>query len=214
MNRALFATKDVSSSSTYGATFSGDLKLNWSTIDTLMLQGAKFDPASSILLDNCDYDRLIVHWIEIKNNIIYKSEYDSATYLKLISNFRNLGNFNDENECYFQYRNEKRYSWPLVSFEKLGDTLFWAICGYGVRPLRAVGSAVICILLFALFYYWREREKYFSDHLLFSIQVFTYQSEKRITHGSMRWAITLEGIMGLVLFAVFIASLTSIWMKQ
>jgi len=46
------------------------------------------------------YEQLFINWESIKDHL----EYDGATYLSLIKNFRNLELFGDADACYYQYR--------------------------------------------------------------------------------------------------------------
>jgi uncharacterized protein YjbI with pentapeptide repeats len=239
-SRALFNAKQIPTMPMDGAVFSGDMILNGSIIDKLMLHGSKFDENSSLFLDDCDYNILLVNWSEIKNNLVYKKEDDGAIYLKLISNFNNRGYFSDADECYYQYRNERRNSEQSV-LPKTLDTLAWITCGYGVRPQYAIRLSIILILLFAGFYWMQpaaknanaSKSKSIIDKLyliaqdlkrrsiadleswiFFSLRVFTFQSKvERVAGSRMKYVVALEGIIGLLLFAIFIASLTSVFMR-
>ncbi|MFZ2801550.1 MAG: pentapeptide repeat-containing protein [Syntrophorhabdus sp.] len=73
------------------------------------------------------------------------SSVDEVTYLALIKNLNDHGQFNDADSCYYDYR--YRYmSSPL-------DYLSWISCGYGVRPELPLIWSVLLIVFFGIIYW-------------------------------------------------------------
>lgn len=92
-----------------------------------------------------DFDRSrfsgnIIGWRYLEN----KFKSDEATYFTLISNFKDHGQFDDANDCYYSYRFHYMSS-PL-------DYLSFASCGFGVRWLHTIYSGIFCIILFGFVY--------------------------------------------------------------
>jgi len=85
-------------------------------------------------------------------------EYRTQSLRKLTKAFRKLTNNAEENRDY-PTANEMHY-WSMEAQRKeswwrqLGPigTLYWALSGYGVRPLRAFVVLIIMSLVFALLY--------------------------------------------------------------
>lgn len=80
-------------------------------------------------------------WEEIKNAL----DCDEASYLVLVKNFREHGQFKEADDCYYIYR--------YINMNSLSDFLSWISCGFGVRPLYTVYLSFIFIILFG-FFYW------------------------------------------------------------
>jgi hypothetical protein len=94
------------------------------------------------------YDRLLIHWKSIKEHL----KYDSATYLLLIKNFRNLGFFEDADACYYQYRKESQSRKNWFNWSKMWDHLSWISCGYGLKIWPMLVWITGAILIFAYVY--------------------------------------------------------------
>jgi hypothetical protein len=65
--------------------------------------------SKQLSLNHTKYEQLHIRWECIKGHL----EYDGATYLTLIKNFRTLEQFEDADACYYQYRNisQSRKDW-------------------------------------------------------------------------------------------------------
>ena len=101
------------------------------------------------------FTRVKFSYIELQwSNINTLICEDASTYLELIKNFKDKGQFDDADNCYYQYRSwsQNQKNW---GFSKLLDLIAWLSCGYGVRPsyTLAMSSAIIFIfcVLFWLF---------------------------------------------------------------
>ena len=127
------------------ARFGKNLDLNRAKINIMILL-SNFGMDSKILLDNSDFTRIDVRWSWIKNHI----HYNGAAYLSLIKNFKALEQFEDADDCYYQYRELVRNN-PLSSgqsfWSKIYDNISWFSCGYGVRPDYTIWIMVIIIYL-------------------------------------------------------------------
>jgi len=110
---------------------------------TLKLSDAVFSEGSSIHLKDFNFNRIAVRWNSIKEHI----PYNGSVYLTLTKNFRNLEQFEDQDDCYYQYRKQKQAR-SHKTFPKLFDRLAWISCGYGVRPSHTILLSVAIILLF------------------------------------------------------------------
>ena len=147
------------------ATFSGDLSFESSWIDSLNLKDAEF---SKIVLKS---------W-----KSIHHMEYDEMAYQLLISNFRNRNLPEVANDCYYDYRNDRRatLSWYYQPVDISGsrditevltevlnratrsllyqpvDYALMLFYGYGVKPDRPVIWSFVFIALFAALFWWRQ----------------------------------------------------------
>ncbi len=158
----------------------------------------------------------------------------SETALLLKENFRKLGRYEDEDEAYYMYKKHRirsefwgrvtgkwykyfNHVWALPWF-LLQLLLLERLCGYGVKPLRAIISTMVTWLGFTGFYYYR---------LAHCGESFGGQSVQKMSHlwqaayhsiitfltigygdiypdsNALRIASGLEGYMGLFLMAVF-----------
>lgn len=111
---------------------------------TLNLSDAVFSAGSSLHLMDFNYNRIAVRWNSIKEHI----PFNGSVYLTLIRNFRNQEQFEDQDDCYYQYRKEKQAR-SRKAIPKLFDRLAWISCGYGVRPSYAIILSLAIIFLFA-----------------------------------------------------------------
>ena len=109
------------------------LNLDSAKIYTMRLSDAAFEDGSSLNLTDLDFNRIVVRWETIKNHF----PYNGSVYLALTKNFRNLEQFDDGDDCYYQYRREKQ-SRAASDVSKLLDRLAFISCGYGVRPSHTI----------------------------------------------------------------------------
>jgi hypothetical protein len=141
----------VGNSDFYGSQFESDA----------MFDGAKF--IRNLTLNWTRYSKLYIRW-----NNIEKLTYDDAAYLSLIKNFRDLGYFEDADNCYYRFRVEqfkhKNFScifpsWVVDYLEQCQNVIvlvfpvfidFMAriFYGYGVEPLYPLMWSIVSIFLF------------------------------------------------------------------
>jgi hypothetical protein len=117
-------------------TFSGDLSLEGSRIESLNLTHAKLG-------------KIFLRWQSIGH-----MEYDETAYLMLMGNFRSLNFLEDANDCYYDYRNDRRATLPLL-YQPVDYTLM-LFYGYGVKPDRPVLWSLVFVAFFAALFWWRQ----------------------------------------------------------
>ncbi len=213
-----------------GACFSDDVSFEDSSFDraNLMLEDAReirilrlsnstFENESTISLKGTDYDRLYVHWDQIKDGFVYNGE----AYLTLIKNFRNIEYFEDADDCYYQYRRERQSMRSWLEVAKYTDILGWVTCGYGVRPGYTLVLGLFVVLVSAV-YYWRrdairrlkgdeDESAKFSDAFYFSMMTFT-----TVGYGDWypldrhRKVVMIEGIFGWLTLSLFLVTLANV----
>jgi len=139
------------------------------------LRYADFSPSSIVLLDNMTYNKMLIKWEQIHNNIFFtdtskdqsvksyrKTIYDENmarlediinVYHALENNFSNIGQRADEDECYIKRKQieEKRLEsdwWPHFQ-----TRVFGILCNYGVKPIKIIYWIVFAIWLWSLFFF-------------------------------------------------------------
>ena len=100
------------------------------------------------------FTHFVVSLGSIKNRLVY----DGPVFLALINSFKISEQFEDADDCYYQYRRKsqaekKLYAWnggmPVMNWSKLLDALAWISCGYGVRPKYTFFLSILLIIFFA-----------------------------------------------------------------
>jgi len=206
-----------------GTRFEGDLILDDAVIHSMNLNNAEFD--GRISLNNSDFSRLKTDWTALKGPLYY----NGPVYLALIKNFKEQEQFEDADQCYFDYRYQSRDGWM--------DYLSWISCGFGVRPQNTVFLSATLILIFGIIYWLvggiertpvpgdnekqkragRTRKRSMRDlgvALFFSLLVFTFQArgEWRAVR-FYRLVAVLEGVLGIGLIALFVVTLANIMIR-
>jgi hypothetical protein len=193
------------------AVFEGNLKLNSTKIARMVFEGSVFRESSHLYLAKADINRLMVSWSQIQNII----SFDTSAYLSLIKNYKDLGQGNDANECYYEYRYLNQVHKP-IGFSKLLDMLAWISCGYGVRPHYALLCGMVIILLFSFIYRIGRGVEGFHDihghqlmiaSLFYSTIAFTANSKGLPLRGHYKYLGIAEGIVGWLLMALFLVTL-------
>ena len=91
-----------------GAIFNGNVEFSRSEIKDIYFYQKQDNSyvkiKGLIYLDFMNYNRFCVRWQILKGHL----NYDGATYLSLVKNFRNLELFEDADACYYQYRKESQ----------------------------------------------------------------------------------------------------------
>jgi uncharacterized protein YjbI with pentapeptide repeats len=95
-----------------------------------------------------------IEWKQLEGKLVY----DDYFYQSLIRNFGNLGRSKDANDAYYEYRRIKQSQKEWGDYTKYIDAFSKCICGYGVRPLRAIRGAIFIIGLFSGLYWLIEVE--------------------------------------------------------
>jgi len=179
----------------------------------------------NLFMNGTKFDRIIVQWSDIEDNLCFAP----SIYLVLIKNFKDFGQYEDSANCYYQYRRfeqkRKQFGWS-----KLKDVLSWIFWGYGVRPTRTVFTGTLLVFFFGCVFWlgdgvqkptypyktvydpkydkWKKRLKDARDAFYLSLLVFTFQARGDLRpRRSYRYVAVLEGILGILVFAMLIATL-------
>ena len=109
--------------------------------------GAKF--SKNIYFNSVNFSGYLLGW----KNIFQNMNLDEAGYLRLIKNFKDHGQFEDADDCYYHYRYDKMLSNSLSDIpEFFWDALSLITCGYGVKWTYTVIFALAIAVLFSLWY--------------------------------------------------------------
>jgi uncharacterized protein YjbI with pentapeptide repeats len=98
------------------------------------------------ILDDAKFTQIRVEFDSIKDRL----SHDGPTYLALIKNFNGTEQFEDADNCYYQYR-KWRQDKKKFGQSKIFDYLSWLSCGYGVRPSYTIFFSIVLIFIFAFF---------------------------------------------------------------
>ena len=134
-----------------GATFNGYANFIRATFKKAYFEGATF---TKIDFESVDFEIIEINWSQLEGKLIYNGRF----YQALIKNFKALEQFEDANDAYYEYKRIKQSQKKWADYTKYTDAFSKCICGYGVRPYKAVGVAVFIIGLFSVFYWGIEVE--------------------------------------------------------
>ena len=131
-----------------GATFSRDANFQEAAFsgDT-NFRKAMFNAKTNFI--GSRFSKYFFGWTDVKN----KFYCDEAAYLSLIKNFKDNGQFNDADDCYYQYRFTKMFSniqYDVPGF--ISDVLSLIIFGYGVKLMMTFFLALFIIFIFGLWF--------------------------------------------------------------
>jgi hypothetical protein len=206
------------------ATFGNDAGFNGAKFknDTSFI-GARFkedalfesvDFERELHLEKTRYKRLFVRWETISEKIYVKTaseDYDDTTFLLLIDNFKNLGYFEDADNCYYSYRKARRQQLPKIY--RIFDWILWLFYGYGVKPLRPLGGLVVLLFAFvALYSYFGVAGNSTMDLLNTSLTL-SLAGTKLIDDPNhpatwvFYWIFTVEKLLASLFFAMFLVSI-------
>lgn len=112
----------------------------------------------------------------------------------------------------FFYREmECRRKGSETFLDHIGYTFFFIFWGYGERPFRAIGAAVVSILFFAILYVVIDPATPFLEYLYFSAVSFTalgYGGWVATPPVAIRVIGVLEAIFGVAMIGFFLVTLT------
>lgn len=132
----------------YKAQFQGDASFALAEFDKdTNFRETRFN--KNLNMSSLKFEKLMIDWNSISKDLTC----NGPVYLALISNFRELEQFDDADNCYYQYRKWKQDLSERDPLDKLIDHLAWISCGYGVRPGYTLAWCIICIMLFG-FLFW------------------------------------------------------------
>jgi hypothetical protein len=172
------------------------------------------------------FDRLEMDWKEIGDKLLC----DESTYIALIKNFGNLGQYEDADNCYFQYREWRQRLKPLGASKAL-DYFSWITCGYGVRMQQTVIFGLFWLIFFWILYFlisWHNDTKrigiwkqlwetfWFSVIVLLSAPKELYpMNERQFEYyaKNIRFIPIFERFMGWVLLVLLINNLSRVMIR-
>lgn len=126
--------------------FEGNVNFDSAKFDnSAIFTSSNFD--KKLYLTGIDFKKLSINWEDIK----YALSADGQTYLLLIKNFKDNEQFEDADNCYYQYRDKKRQNMPF-SWGKISEYISWLSCGYGVRWQHTIISAIAAVIMFGIYY--------------------------------------------------------------
>jgi len=228
-SRAHFATEANFSRARFNdadfgrAAFHRNLNLTNAKVYTLRLSDASFAEGSNINLKDFNFNRIVVRWNTIREHL----PFNGSVYLTLTRNFRNLERFEDEDDCYFQYRKEKQARKTKL-FPKLIDRLAWLSCGYGVRPSHTVLLSLALILLFTGIFWGGHALQPSSaaslghkaagislnDAFYFSSMEFLGRSPQNISLvEGYEFLTVVETLLGWLLMALFLVTMSKVMLR-
>ena len=199
--------------------FSGDAEFTSAEFDEVDFSNTVF--SRTFILHDADFKRIKVSWNSLKD--LYS--FDGPTYIKLIKNFREIEQFEDADDAYYQYRrvSQDNKKWSL---SKLEDVVAWLTCGYGVKPAYPLIWGV-GIILGSAFIYWLgsgirrlkeidedDNRVSFWDAFYFSMVTFTtlgYGDWYPV--GRYRIVVIIEGLIGWLLLALFLVTLANVMIR-
>ena len=223
MTEANFSRAKFSGDAEFGGSnFHKNLNLASAKTYTIHLSDAMFEHGSSVYLKDLDFNRIVVRWDTIKGNL----PYNGSVYLALTKNFRNLEQFEDGDDCYYQYRKEKQAR-ASAKMPKLLDRMAWASCGYGVRPSHTVMLAITIIILFTGIFWLGNAVKFDSaavmghqtqcslkDAFYFSTMEFLGRSPQNLViDGPYEYLTVVETLVGWLLMALFLVTLSKTMLR-
>ena len=205
--------------------FDKNLNLDSAKGSVIRLSDVTFGEGSYIYFRDLDFNKIAIRWESIQDHL----PYDGSAYLSLVKNFRNLEQFDDADNCYYQYREEKRYR-ATSRRARIIDSLACISCGYGVRPSNAVFLSLGLIFLFTLIF-WASRAivqdggagvdpgdqsliRSLRDALYFSSMVFIGRTPVHMyTYGNFLYLTVVETLMGWMLMALFLVTLGKVMLR-
>jgi hypothetical protein len=103
----------------------------------LFSENANFESVRfNIKLDmtRSNFNRLYIGWDSIKDHL----DFDGATYLALIKNFKNLEQFGDADDCYYQYRKISQENKEWYVPDNWIIKMLTSIYNWAIRPLNCI----------------------------------------------------------------------------
>jgi hypothetical protein len=140
---------------------------------------------------------------------------DSPVLLALATNFRNLGQFDDSDNCYYRYRKQIQEQRGL-GFRKVIDLLSGITCGYGVRPFRTLCISALLITFFAFLLWFGSGIsglQSIGDAFYYSALAFTANSKSISWVGIYKYIGLVEGFFGWFFMALFLVTLGKTWIR-
>jgi len=109
---------------------------------------ANFKNASfeSLKLNGAIFNQFYLPWKNVKG----KLDCDEYLYLCMINSYKEMGLFDDADDCYYYFKDNYRQSYP---FSDCIELILGELYGWGVKPLNTIMWSINFILIFGL-YFW------------------------------------------------------------
>jgi uncharacterized protein YjbI with pentapeptide repeats len=194
-----------------GARFLGYANFNESRFkDYVYFNGVQFEGPLS--LNKTKMPDGMIDWSSIKGHLVY----NEAAYQALMQRLWALGNFDDYDSSYYQYRWQKQ-SYEPIGISKAVDIFACVSCGYGVMPQQTLALGLMIIVLFGIIY-WRlkmvpifhsdKREGSMMEAMYFSTMMFVTRPPYGLHPvGRWRYLIVLEYVSGWLIMALFLVTM-------
>ncbi len=150
----------------YKADFDGYTTFEKAKFDEYALfEDSNFSNTSSLCLNRTRYYKLRLRWNSVeaddnssaflKHSIFRNKDksvliFDEEAYLTLYKNYRDLGWFEDANECYYEYMKQRKCE---DVFSHWLNPVLKSSYGYGTKPENSIIWSIIIILAFSTFWY-------------------------------------------------------------
>jgi len=205
--------------------FYKNLNLDSAKGSVIRFSDVTFGDGSYVYFRDLDFNKIAVRWDPLQDHL----PYDGSVYLSLVKNFRNLEQFDDADNCYYKYREEKKAR-AVSCRARVIDSLACISCGYGVRPSNAVFLSLGTIILFTLIF-WASKAIVqdgsagvdpgdqgliisIRDSLYFSSMVFIGRTPVHMyTYGNFLYLTVVETLMGWMLMALFLVTLGKVMLR-
>jgi hypothetical protein len=220
------------------ATFNGGAYFGNARLKEVIFNNARFSEIVDLRLTR--YSELQISWSQLEGRLddfSLQEDIDSwqGAYLRLIKNFKNIGDNKSADDAYYHYQYTK-YVFCSSLWEKtkwwFGYLFIGLTCGYGVIPWRAIATAGGLIAIFTLCVYFPFSKQGSLEHqgeeditkqewyqrlyncFYFSVIIFTTVGlgDIKPKGGFKAWA-TIEGILGWLTMALFLVTLANVWMR-
>jgi len=207
-----------------GCIFQHDLNLSRAKFDKYAYFDKAIIDGKMNLIDSRVFIFLI-NWDVIKGHFVF----DGPAYMQLIKNFKELQQFQDADNCYYQYRLEKQSREPY-GINKLIDILAFLTCGYGIKISHTFFSIITIIILFDIYFLSKEnvfrmRGRLKAKHMetaLFSTMIMLSLPADWYPYGDRKYnkykkkhlyPIILERLIGWSLMLILLGVLTRIMIR-
>lgn len=227
VNSANFRLSQIEIARFSGAKFNGSADFSQAQFNILAdFIGTQF--IKDLYLDDVKFSKLLISWDSIKD----KLEFNGPTYLLLIKNFKDMEQFEDADNCYYQYRDEERQDRPL-GWAKVFDYLALISCGYGVHWQNTMLTGLGVMTFFGIYFSLKggllkskgaesfqklEESLFFSLTLLLSaptdwyVNIFGSENYKDIVT-SNKYSIFLERVIGWSLLILLVNTLSRVMIR-
>jgi hypothetical protein len=199
-----------------------------------LFEDAHFGEKSHLCLNRTRYYKLRLRWDNVNTQ---NFEADDEAYLYLIRNYRDMGWFEDANECYYEYMKNRECK---GRFSDCINKVLFVSYGYGTKPEYSLIWSFGLIILFGIIWDLSgirastlDVEKgdsegnrrmrgivKFIDAIIFSAVVFLsgtklfvdppeYSDSSRASESLVRFFFTTERVLGMMLFFLFIFAVSA-----